>query len=67
MQAQVDHTVAFFEYTGVRVNAAKTKLIVINESNTTTLQNLIVDKKCIFTTRSFITLQVLKTECMKKR
>jgi hypothetical protein len=44
-QASANHTTDFFKYAGVRVNAAKTKLIIINESEETKLLNLKVDGK----------------------
>jgi hypothetical protein len=46
-QAVADHTVAFFKYAGVHINTAKTKLIVLNESNETVAQNLLVDGKIV--------------------
>jgi exonuclease III/ribonuclease HI len=46
-QAIADHTVDYFNYVGIRVNASKTKLIIINESEETKLLNLKVDGKII--------------------
>jgi hypothetical protein len=41
-QATANHTVDFFKYAGVRINAVKTKLIIINEAEET--KNLIISQ-----------------------